>query len=147
MMLPMVVLVLFSAHQLPARDVDFDDAVEEMESRLGKSRLRIPLLGLAAGIAGFAGRPLGAKDFKMAIFEDVRPGEQVMLSPFDALPPVWRPIVRVRERHETVHIYGKDEGDWVRLWMAVVERHEVVMMQFKLRPTRLMGFIASRAWR
>jgi hypothetical protein len=142
-----ILLLLPFAPTLPARDIGFDDAVEEMEDRLGKHRLRIPLMGFAMGAAGLVGRPFGAKDLKLAIFENVRPGDAVMRAPFDTLPAAWRPILRVRERHETVHLYGRDEGDWVRLWMAVVERNEVVMMQFKLRPTRLMAFLADRAQR
>ncbi len=132
---------------LAARDFDFDNAVEDMENRLGKRRLRIPFLGLAVGAAGLVGRPLGATGFRMAIFEDVRTPESVIREPFGEMPSTWRPLLRVREARETVSVYARDEGDWAHLLMAVVERNEVVLMRFKLRPSRLMAFLAERAIR
>lgn len=127
-----------------ARDFDFDDAVDQMRSRLGKGPLRIPFLGLASGAAGLVGLPLGATSFRLAVFEDVRPAESVVRQPLEQMPSTWRPVLRVREPKETVSIYARDEGDWARLIMAVVDRKEVVMMQFKLRPSHLMAFLAER---
>lgn len=143
----LLAFTLLAAASLPARDFDFDEAVEEMESRLGKRRLRIPFLSLATGAAGLAGLPLGATGFRMAIFEDVRPPDGVLREPFSGMPASWRPLLRVREPNETVCIYARDEGDWARLVMAVVERNEVVMMHFKLRPSNLMAFLVDRARR
>lgn len=146
-MLALTLLLLTAPATLPARDFDFDDAVEEMESQLGKRRLRIPFLGLATGAAGLAGLPFGATGFRMAIFENVSPPASLLREPLPGMPSAWRPLLRVRERQETVCIYVRDEGAWARLVMAVVERNEVVMMHFKLRPSRLMAFVAERAWR
>ena len=130
-----------------AKDFHFRDAVEDMERDLGARRLRIPLWGLIKIAAFPVYRPMGVKDFDMAIFEDARwRGEEPAL--FRRLGAGWRPMLRVKERNgEYVVIYARDEGSWVRMLMLTVGGDDAVMAQFKMRPSGLMVFLSQKAAR
>ena len=128
---------------VPAVEWDFDDAVNELESRLQTRRSHVPFLGAALSIGGAAAGPLGAKDFRLAIFQDIRAGSgQIDLG---RLASSWRPILRVAKRNgEQVVIYARDEGSWSHLFMLTLNRNEAVLMQFKLRPNALFKMIADK---
>jgi hypothetical protein len=127
-------------------DLEFKEAVEELERRLDTPRVRIPLFGLVKVVAYPAYRPLGAKNFDMAIFDGVRRPLPLDADPLGTLGAGWRPILRVRQRHgESVAIYGRDESDWVRMMMLVLDRNDAVMMHFKMRPSALMIFLSKVA--
>jgi hypothetical protein len=129
-----------------ASDFDFDDAVRDLERHLNTPRLRIPLFGLVTAVAWPVYRPMGVKDFKLAIFEDVR--ERVSEEPplLKRLGPGWRAVVRVKERHGDVTcIYARDEGNWVRMLLLTLDGSDAVLMQFKLRPSGLLTYVAKTA--
>jgi hypothetical protein len=142
-MTPVLVVLLIAPTALAAvRDFTFDDAVRELEGRLQTRRLRIPFLGFATGVAGVVGRPFGATSFRLAIFDDAYVPDAMRDSLLGDLPPEWRPVLRARRRDQ-VPIYGREEGSWVRLLMVAVDHNDVVLTQFRLRPTRLMTFQAD----
>jgi hypothetical protein len=131
---------------LAGADLEFMDAVEELERRLDTPRVRIPLFGLVKAVAYPVYRPLGVKNFDMAIFDGVRRPLPADADPFRKLGPGWRPILRVRDRRgDSVTIYGRDENDWVRMMMLVLDRKDAVMMHFKMRPSALMIYLSKVA--
>ncbi|MEZ5402235.1 MAG: hypothetical protein R2729_21355 [Bryobacteraceae bacterium] len=133
---------------LAASDWDFDDAVGEFERHYQTRRVSIPFVGLADFAASLVGAPFGVRDLKVAMFEHVNTDGR---EPFaDRVPAGWRPIVRVRERNgESVAIFGRDEESWIRMLVMTVERSggDATMVQFRLRPTEFMRFVASKARR
>ncbi len=143
MRLLVAALLIIPAH---ARDWDFDDAVEELESRLHTRRLQVPFFGAAMWFSGAVARPLGAKDFRMAIFEDVRQHPTREFTDLKRLGPSWRPMLRVSKRgSEYVTIYARDDGDWSHLILLTIDHKDAVLMQFKLRPSALLRLIAEKA--
>lgn len=125
---------------------EFDDAVRHIEARLDTERTRIPFLGFASGLAGFFAAPFGAQSFKIAIFDRVDAPPSARRGLFDRAPEGWRTVLRVRQRNgEDVTMICRDEGSWARLMMAVVNRNDAVLMQFKVRPTRLLTLIAEKS--
>jgi hypothetical protein len=129
-----------------AKDWDFRDAVEDLERHLGARRLRIPLWGVMKFIGYPVYRPLGVKDFDMAIFEDVPERLEEEPSLLRRLGPGWRPVLRVRERHgDHVYLYARDEGSWIRMVMLTVDRNDAVLMHFKMRPSGFLVYVAKTA--
>lgn len=129
-----------------AEDWDFDRAVRGVERDLGGRRLKIPLFGLISAIAYPVYRPMGVKNFKMVIFEDLERRREAAPAPRLELGPGWRPVVRVVERHgDTVNIYARDEGTWVRMILLTVDHDDAVLMQFKIRPSGLLTFVSKHA--
>ncbi len=139
-------LLLLSPAAVNAIDWDFDDAVAEFEQHYQTRRMKIPFLGLANFAGSLVGVPFGVQDLHLAIFENVRTSGR---DPFAGrVPAGWRPLLRVRERNgESVVIFGRDEDSWVRMLVLTLERDggDATMVQFKLRPTELLRFVAGRA--
>jgi len=135
--------LLLAAPAFPAdgEAFNFDRVVSEAEKHFGQRRMRIPFLGLATFLTG-AARPLGASGFDLAIFEDV--GRVRSFTP--KLGAGWRPVIRLREhdREETV-IWGRDEGSWIHMLLVNQDGGDAVVMQFRLRPTRFLEYIAQKA--
>jgi len=122
---------------------DFDALVGRLESTLQVRRIKVPLMGLVGFAAGIA-RPAGVKGFKFAVFERVD---------LERIPPLlaldlgagWRPVVRVRNRHTHTAIYARDEGSWTRLSVLTLDGGDAALVQFELRPTRLLTYVTERA--
>jgi hypothetical protein len=142
LMLP--ALLLASAFAVPARAAEswFDDAVHELEDTMGAERVRIPMWGLLRLVGGIATRPVGAKDWDVAIFENVRHPRLDRPFAWRGLGPGWMPMVRVHARgRESVAIYVKPEGEWYRVLMATIDGHDAVVMKFAMRPDRLAMWV------
>jgi hypothetical protein len=45
-------------------------------------------------------------------------------------------------REQTV-IYAQDEGNWVKLFLVTLNSADAVAMQFRLKPTALLRFVAQ----
>ncbi len=130
-----------------AADAEFDEIVADLESRDGVHRARVPFLGFATFLAGGAARPFGMKDFRLAILErDFRSRPAWSLN---RLPPPWRPVVIVNERRNVNYtaIYGRDEGDWVKMLVFAADGRNLTVSQFKLRPTALLHYVTASARR
>jgi hypothetical protein len=138
-----ILLLLTPVSLALASDWDFNDTVAAFERHYGVKRVKIPMFHLAHFAGSLAVRPFGVKDFHVAIFENV---EKKGLGPFDFAKsqPGWRPIIRVTERHgDTVSIFARDEDNWLRMFVVTLEDGgDAVLLEFKLRPTRLMEFVA-----
>jgi hypothetical protein len=140
--------LLLTPIAVSAADWDFRDAIDGLERDLGTHRLRIPLWGLVKAAAWPVYRPMGVKNFDMAIFEDVSRPMDEEPRVFRRLGPGWRPVLRVRERRgDQVYLYARDEGSWIRMMMLTLDSNDAVLMQFKMRPSGLLTFIAKTARR
>jgi hypothetical protein len=141
-----IVLLLTLAAAAPAADWDFDDTVAAFERHYRIHRVKIPMFGLAQFAGSMAVRPFGVKDFQMAIFENVDTRGYARFE-FAKSQPGWRSIIRVTERGgDTVSIFARDEDNWLRMFVVTLENGgDAVLLEFKLRPTRLMEFVAARA--
>lgn len=140
------------ASAVPARpaDRDFDHVVRAFETQYGKRKLSIPLLGFANLLVKVA-RPAGARDFKLAVFEDIdtrrHPGPEELDRLMRPLPAGgWAPFVRVHSRRsgERVQIYSRRKGtdDW-ELLIATLERSEAVVLRVRLNPETLSQWVHS----
>ncbi|MEP7363496.1 MAG: hypothetical protein ABI972_09595 [Acidobacteriota bacterium] len=143
-------LLLAPVLSTPARATDrwFDDAVDEIESTMGAERVRIPMWGLLRFVGGMATRPVGAKDWDIAIFDHVRQSRLDRPFGWSGLGPGWKPLVRVHAPgRESVAIYVKEDGDWYRVLMATIDRHDAVVMKFAMKPDRLAMWVNGvRNW-
>ena len=136
------------AAPLGARDREFDRVVRAFEDQYGKRKLSIPLLGFANLFVKVA-RPAGARDFKLAIFEDIDSRRHPAPDDLDAIvrPAAaggWAPFVRVNSRRngERVQIYSRRKGtsDW-ELLIATLERKEAVVVRVELNPESLSRWV------
>jgi hypothetical protein len=135
-------LLLTPAWPVDGDGLDFDRLVGDLERHYGKRRLHVPFLGLASFVGSGLARPLGASSLKLAIIEDVDRSR-----PFaPRLGGAWRPVIRVSRRgEESTAIFGLDEGKWVKLVTLVQDGDQAVVMQFRLRPSQLLEYIARQA--
>lgn len=135
-------LLLIAAAPLAAVDRYFENAVEEIEQRTGGQRVRIPMWGLVRWVGSAAARPVGAKDFDLAVFENLERG--LVDRPFAwlRLSSGWQPVVRVHSPgRESVAIYVRPEGEWYRVLLATIERDEAVVMKFTMKPDRILTLV------
>ena len=77
-------------------DGDFDSFVHSMEKEYGVKRTYIPFMGFA-NFMGKVIRPVGASDFKLAVFEHVNPVSRPSPERVDeaVVPQGWHPFIRV----------------------------------------------------
>lgn len=124
-------------------DFDFDKFVGQVERHYGRQRLHVPFLGLASFLGSGIARPFGASGMKVAIIEGIDRSDGVFAP---QLGGGWRPVIRVSRRgQEETAIFGRDEGKWVKLLTLTQDGGDAVVVQFRLRPSMLMEFIASKA--
>jgi hypothetical protein len=136
--------VLLTSTSAGARDHDFDRIVSSLESHYGQKRLYIPFFGIANFFVRTV-RPAGARDIKLAIFEDLdrgHPSPEDLDRMFTSLPAQgWSPFVRVQSRHERVHIYSRRmKNDW-ELLITTLERDEAVVVRVRLNPDGLARWV------
>ena len=149
-MRPLLLVLALAAMPGVAGDREFDQAVKAFEQQYGKRKLSIPFFGVATFLVK-AARPAGARDLKLAVFEDIdsrrhpAPGElDEMMRPMGA--GGWLPFVRVHNRRagERVQIYSRRKGtkDW-ELMIATLERNEAVLMRVRLNPESVAKWMNS----
>ena len=139
--------VLLSAAVAFGGDRDFDHIVRAFESEYGQKRLYIPFFGVANFFVKTI-RPAGARDIKLAVFEDVdyrrHPSEQRLDQIFTSMPSLgWSRFVRVQSNRnrERVHIYSRQVNkDW-ELFVTTLERHEAVAVRIRVYPDGLAKWV------
>ena len=145
MMARLAVLALAAATLAPAGDAAFDALVRRVESRYAVRRTRIPMFGLVNFFVKVS-RPAGAKDLKLAIFEDFgTPGTDFHDLVAETLEPGWQPFVQVRSERETDSIYVQTGKHDLKMLITAAEPRETVLMQIKLDPKALRRWFEDPA--
>ena len=105
----------------------------------------------AMGLAGFVVKFwhfAGVKSLKGAIFENQRFANAASDTRLDevvraAMDSGWQPMVQEWDRHtgERTYIYAQALGKDMKLLVVALESNEAVVLQVKVDPDRLQGFI------
>lgn len=139
-----ILLLILAGTMLPlCAESDFDRTVSRLERHLETQRLHIPFLGLLSGLSGFT-RPLGVKDFKLAIFEHIDSDRLKMRIPTSDLGPGWNPVVRVTSRTEHVEIFARHESDWVRMLVVTVDGNDGTVVQMSVKPNKVWEMVSEK---
>ena len=129
-----------------AGDPGFNEVVRSIESQYSTKRLKIPLFGLVNAVAKVV-KPFGTSEIRMAIFEDldVQAGEENRFAGIvrESLDRRWRPLVRVHSRRdsECTSIWVREVGKQMKLFLAVQEPGEAVLIQVKVQPEVLARWL------
>jgi hypothetical protein len=129
------------------RDKEFGVLVHYVESHYHVHRQYRFLLSFAS-LAVKIAHPEGVKGMKLALWEN----EKIQAnSDADDFPDVvkaglaegWQPMVRVwsRRNGERTVIFAKPDGKDMKLLVATVDREEAVVVQVKIDPDKLSGYI------
>jgi hypothetical protein len=139
-----VAIFVLAALPLAAGGNDFDSMVRTMENHYGKKKVYIPFMGFANFIVKVA-KPAGARDFKLAVFEDIDPSRHPTFDELDRKfrPNGWKPFVRVTSKHEgeRVQIYARESGRDHELLITTFERDEAVMVRVKVNAEGLARWV------
>lgn len=129
-----------------AKDTSFDAIAKHLKAQYKAKRRKIPFMGLAS----FAVRiihPAGVKSIKLAIFEELdhapAPGNNELNAIMrNALPPEWKPLVRIRSRDgEQMYVYAMEEGKSIKLMVVNIDGTDAVIARVKLNPEKLREFL------
>lgn len=144
-------LCLLASAAAQAGDRDFDLIVRSMESHYGTSRLTIPFFGVVNFFVKTI-RPAGARDIKLAVFENVderrHPSDERLDQMFKSLPAQgWSRFIRVQSNRsgERVHIYSRKVKDDWELLITTLERNEAVVVRVRLNPGGLAKWVHDPA--
>ncbi len=140
-------LFLAAAAVSPAADREFDRLAKAVESHLGVRRTHIPLLGVANFFVK-AGRPHGARGFKLALFEDlrIRPEDGADLDRVMAEAAAGlHPMVRARSNRDGERTYVYTDAGFSKLLIASFERDEATVVQVNLDAKAFFRALADPA--
>lgn len=137
----LLVLVLLALPALavdgphPSGETGFERAVSQVSRALGKSPLRLPLSAIASFASSFTA-PFGAEDLQLAVFQSAR-----LEKPLE-LTGVGSPAISVASRgKESVRIYGRPDGSWIRLVLLIANSDDTVVASMRLRPDRMAALV------
>jgi hypothetical protein len=130
-----------------ARDREFDAIVRSMESEYGTKRLHIPLFGVVNFFVKTI-RPAGARDLKLAVFEDVDPFRHPSPERLDDIAQGWNRFIQVQSKRkgERVHIYSRKVKENWELLLTALERDEAVVIRLRLHPDGLARWMDDPVW-
>lgn len=132
--------LLLACSVAPSADSDFDRFVRNMESQYGTKRLTIPFFGVVNFFVKTT-RPAGARDVKLAIFEDIDNRLHPSRHRLDEMAQGWTPFIRVQSKRERVHVYSREIGkDW-ELLLTTLEDNEAVLMRVRVNPDSLANWV------
>jgi hypothetical protein len=145
------ILLLASLPYASARDRGFNAVVRAVEATYHVKR-NYRFLTRFVGVAARVARPEGVKHLRMAIFEDQDfspPSDETEFERAiaNALAVGWRPIVRVRSKRdgERTHIYAREAGKDISLFIVTVEEREAVVMEVKMSPEKFAEMLDEPA--
>ncbi len=126
---------------------DFGKIVHHIETQYHVHHQHRFILGLAGFTVKFW-HFAGVKSLKAAIFEDQPFLNAASDTRFDeivraAMESGWQPMVQEWDRHtgERTYIYAQNLGKDLKVLAVVLESNEAVVIQVKVNPDKLEGFI------
>ena len=128
-----VFFAVLAAQAASAADHDFDAMVRQISTVYHAKPEHIPLLGFARFVANVA-RPYGTRDFRLAVFEDVKPEFAAGFDSFAPPGPGWQLIVRSVSRpgNEVTRIFARTAGSYMRLMILTTEPGEATVVQVEV---------------
>lgn len=116
-----------------AADHDFDAMVRQVSAAYHAKPEHIPLLGFARFVTNVA-RPYGTRDFRLAVFEDVKPDFTAGSDSFAPPGPGWHLMVRstLRRDNEITRIFAHPAGSYMRLMILTIEPNEATVVQVEV---------------
>ena len=147
----LVIAALVAPTQNAFAKDDFGKIVHHIESNYHVHRQHRWVMGLAGFTVKFW-HIGGVKNLKGAIFENQRFVNAASDTRFDevvraAMDSGWQPMVQSWDRHsgERTYIYAQDvsskKGKDLKLLVVNLEQNEAVVLQVKVDPNKLAGFI------
>ena len=93
----------------------------------------IPLFGFARFVTNVA-RPYGTRDFRLAVFEDVKPEFTASSDSFAPPGTGWQLMVRSTSRrdNEITRIFAHPAGSYTRLMILTTEPKEATVVQVEV---------------
>jgi hypothetical protein len=135
---PLAIFLALFQPGASARDHEFRAVVKAVETTYHVRRNN-RFAGWLAGMAVKVAHPEGIKSLRVAIFEDQDFSPRVNGAGLEnaignRLSDDWRPIVRVRSRRdgEIDHIYARDKGKDVELYIVSVDEREAVVLKVRM---------------
>ena len=130
-----------------AEGSDFSRLAKLVESHYQVQREPIPIWGVIKPMFK-AARPLGAKRFEIAVFEDLTPdraGDSKELGRLTQglLGPNWQRMVGVysKANREQSLIYSKINGKDLRLMIVTLDSGGAVLLEVELKPAQLAKWL------
>lgn len=143
--LALTMLLAATSVLLPAGD--FEWLVREFSRESGAQQLHIPFFGLVRFAVGVT-HPAGTSELKLAVFENTDLEAPRFSHLTDAVAGSdWKPMVRVRSRHESTNIYARQSGKQLRLLIATLDDHDATFVQVRIKPEELMKFVDEHGCR
>lgn len=131
-----VLFAVLAAQGASAADHDFDAMVRQVSAAYHAKPEHIPLLGFARFVVNVA-RPYGTRDFRLAVFEDVKP--EFPSDSFAPPGPGWQLMVRSssRRNNEITRIFAHPAGSYMRLMILATEHNEATVVQVEVNAREL----------
>ena len=137
----------FALPQSASANDDFGKIVQHIETQYHVHRQHRFIMGLAGFTVKFW-HFAGVKSLKGAIFENQQFVNAASDTRFDevvraAMESGWQPMVQSWDRHsgERTYIYAQNQGKDLKVLVVVLESNEAVVLQVKVNPDKLTGFI------
>lgn len=93
-------------------------------------------------------RPAGVKNFKVVVLKELNFSENASDAEFgrsvrSAVDPRWRQLFHYTSRpeHQWSHTYIQESGKHVKILVAMIQKREAYVVQFKFDPDKLAKFI------
>jgi len=128
-----VLFTVLATQVASAADHDFDVMVRQVSVAYHAKPEHIPLLGFARFVTNVA-RPYGTRDFRLAVFEDVKPEFTAGSDSFTPPGTGWQLIVRSisRRDNEITRIFAHPAGSYMRLIILTTEPNEATVVQVEV---------------
>ena len=128
-----VLLTVLATQVGSAADHDFDVMVRQVSVAYHAKPEHIPLLGFARFVTNVA-RPYGTRDFRLAVFEDVKLEFTAGSDSFTPPGTGWQLIVRSisRRDNEITRIFAHPAGSYMRLIILTTEPNEATVVQVEV---------------
>jgi hypothetical protein len=117
--------------------------VRQIETQYQTKPMHIPFLGVARFVVGVV-RPYGARNFQLAVFENLGPEAGKPID-FEPPGPGWQVVTRVTSlKHpENTLIYARPSGANIKMLIVTTETNEATVVEVEVDPERFARQIQS----
>ena len=138
---PVAALLILLSATFCASASEFDWMVREFSRQTGCRQTHIPFFGLAR-LAVAIGHPAGATGLRLALFENTSlPAERFSTLMDATAGTAWKPMVRVRSKHESTNVYVQELPNKLRLLIGTADGNETTLVELQIRPEKMIDFV------